>query len=167
MKALRLKAHYFHTKLSYRKPMLRQIKWWLQNGSITKNGVLPVSNLFFWKFCFSLRTSKKELICFINNSNAHICTFCKRWSFTWRWFSPVVSLRYYSRVIHACSAHYLGRFRHIQDPGITGSSNINQHLLVKSCSSFKSLLGSIWNIFLFLFLQDNTLIIITTTIIIA
>ena len=28
-------------------PMLRQIEWQLQNGPITKNGVLPVTNLIF------------------------------------------------------------------------------------------------------------------------
>ena len=39
------------------------------------------TTLFFWKFSFSLRTSYKELICCTNNPNAHICTFCKRWSF--------------------------------------------------------------------------------------
>ena len=27
LKALRLKMHYFHTKLPYQKPMLRQTKW--------------------------------------------------------------------------------------------------------------------------------------------
>ena len=27
------------------------------NGFVTKNRVLPVTTLFFWKFCFSLRTS--------------------------------------------------------------------------------------------------------------
>ena len=36
---------------------------------------------FFLRFYFSLRTSYKELICNTNNPNAHICTFCKRWSF--------------------------------------------------------------------------------------
>ena len=79
-----MKKHHFHTKLPCQKSMLRQIEWWLQNGPITKNGVLPVTTLFFWKFCFSLRTSYKELICCTNNPNAHICTFCKRWSFIWR-----------------------------------------------------------------------------------
>ena len=54
--------HYFHTILSYQKPMLRQIEWWVQNGPISKNGVLPVTTLFFWKFCFSFRTSYKVLI---------------------------------------------------------------------------------------------------------
>ena len=41
-------------------------------------------------------------------------------------------------------------FRHIQDPSITDSSNVNQQLLLKSGSSFKTLLRSIWNIFSFL-----------------
>ena len=51
------------------------------------------SNYFiFWKFCFSLRTSYKELICCTNNPNAHICTFCKHWSFIWRCFSLWASL---------------------------------------------------------------------------
>ena len=81
--------HHFHTKLPYQKPMLRQIKWWLQNGRIKKNGVLPVTTLFFWKFCFSLRTSYKGMICCTNNSNAHICTFRNCWSFIWRSFFPV------------------------------------------------------------------------------
>ena len=39
-------VHYFHTKLPYQKPMLRQIEWRVQNGPITKNGVLSVT-LFF------------------------------------------------------------------------------------------------------------------------
>ena len=42
--------------------MLRQIEWRLQNGPITKSGVLPVTALFFWKIRFSFRTSQKELI---------------------------------------------------------------------------------------------------------
>ena len=79
----------FPCKTGNQKPILRQIKWWLENGPITKNGVLPVTTLFFWKFCFSLRTFYKEFICCTNNPNDHICTFCKRWSFIWR-FSWVV-----------------------------------------------------------------------------
>ena len=71
--------------------MLRQIKWWLQNRTITKNGVLLVTNLLFWKFYFSLITSYEELICCINNPNSHICTFCKHWSFCA--FTLWVSLR--------------------------------------------------------------------------
>ena len=29
--------------------MLRQIGWWVQHGPNTKNGVLPVTNIFFGK----------------------------------------------------------------------------------------------------------------------
>ena len=57
LKALRLNTHHFHTKLPNQKPMLRLIEWWVQNEPIAKNGVLPVTTLFFWKSSFSLRTS--------------------------------------------------------------------------------------------------------------
>ena len=43
-------------KLSYQKPMLRQIEWREQNGYIAKNGVLPVTTSFFLKKIFSSRT---------------------------------------------------------------------------------------------------------------
>ena len=36
-------------KLSYQKPMLRQIEWREQKGYIAKNGVLPVTTSFFFK----------------------------------------------------------------------------------------------------------------------
>ena len=77
----------------HQKPILRQIKWWLSIGPITKNGVLPVTTLFFWKLC--LGTSYKELICSTNSPNAHICSFCKRWSFLLRLFFPVSILKEY------------------------------------------------------------------------
>ena len=91
-KALKLKTHHFHIKLRCQKPILRQIEWWVQNGPTTKNGVLPVTTLFFRKFCFSLRTSYKELIWYTNNPNAHIPTFCKRLSFISRCFFPESNL---------------------------------------------------------------------------
>ena len=47
--------------------------------------------LFFWKFCFSLRTSCKELIWCTIYPNAHIHTFHKRWSFIQWQFSLWVS----------------------------------------------------------------------------
>ena len=75
--------------------MLRQIEWWLQNGPIKKNEVLPVTNLFFWKIFFSLKASYNELIWCINYTNVHIRTFCKRWSFIWRCFFPVNILNFY------------------------------------------------------------------------
>ena len=93
MKVQTLKTYRFHTKLSYQKPMLRQTKWWGQNGPIKKNGVLPVTNSVIWKFSFSLGTSYKEPIWCTNNPNAHIRTFCEQWSFIWRCFSPVSILK--------------------------------------------------------------------------
>ena len=65
------------------------MEWWIHNGRIIKNGVSPVTTLFFWKFCFCLRTSCKELIWCTNYPNVHIGTFCKHWSFIWRCFLPV------------------------------------------------------------------------------
>ena len=47
----------------------------------------------FFKICFSLRTSYKELICCTNNTNAHICTYCECWSFIWQSFFPVSILK--------------------------------------------------------------------------
>ena len=75
------------------KPMSSQIKWWVQNGPITKNRVLTVITLFVWKFCFSLRTSYKELIWFTSDSNAHIPTFCIRWNFIRGCFFLVSTLK--------------------------------------------------------------------------
>ena len=46
----------FNTKLFCQKLMLRQMQWRVQNGPITKNGVLRVTTLLFWKFWFRLRT---------------------------------------------------------------------------------------------------------------
>ena len=70
---------------------------------ITKNGVLPVTNLYFWKFCFNLRTSYKRLISCNRDPNARIRTFWKHWSFIWRCFFPVslkVSPRKYRKWIY-------------------------------------------------------------------
>ena len=62
LKVLRLKTQHFHTKLLSQKPVLRQKECGVQNGPITRNGVLPVTTLFFRKFCFSLTILYKELI---------------------------------------------------------------------------------------------------------
>ena len=63
-------------------------KWtYHKEGSFTSNYFI-----FFWKFCFRLRTSSKELTWCTNHLNAHVRTFCKRWSFIWRYFFPVRSL---------------------------------------------------------------------------
>ena len=82
----------FPYKTAISEPNLRRIEWRVQNGPIIKNRVLPVTALFFWRFCFSLRTFYKELIWCTNDPNAHIYTFCKRWSFIWRCFSLWVYL---------------------------------------------------------------------------
>ena len=55
---------------------------------ITRNGVLLVTTVFFWKFCFSLRTFFKELIWCTNYPNVHTHAFRKRWSFIWQCFLP-------------------------------------------------------------------------------
>ena len=54
--------------------MLRQIEWGVQNGLIKKNGVLPVTTLLFWKFCFSLGTSHKDLIWYYTHTHTHTHT---------------------------------------------------------------------------------------------
>ena len=90
----------FPYKTVIQRPMLRQIKWWLQNGPIKKKGVLPVNTLFFWKFCSSIRTSYKGLTCCANDPNAHICTFYKRWSFIWRCLNPVSILKWRFNLSH-------------------------------------------------------------------
>ena len=66
-------------------------KWTSQrtNGDHKERSFAGNYLIFIWKFCFSLRTPYKELICCTNNPNAHICTFCKCWSFLWQCFSPV------------------------------------------------------------------------------
>ena len=43
----------FPFRTACQKSMLRQIEWWIQNGPITKSGVLPVTTLFFWEICSS------------------------------------------------------------------------------------------------------------------
>ena len=60
--------------------MLGQIEWDVQNGPITKNGVLPVTTLFFENFVSIERTSSNELIRCTNYPNVHIHTFRKSWS---------------------------------------------------------------------------------------
>ena len=82
-KFFRLKTQYFYTNLPSQKPMLRKIEWEVQNGPITKNGVLPGTTLFFWRFCFSLRISYKELIWCTNYPNFYIHVFRNCWTFIW------------------------------------------------------------------------------------
>ena len=39
---------------------VKTIEWRLQNGPVTKSGVLPVTTLFFWKFVSVLEPLKKS-----------------------------------------------------------------------------------------------------------
>ena len=45
--------------LPWQKQILRQIEWGVQGGTITNNGVLPLTTLVFWKFNSNIRTSYK------------------------------------------------------------------------------------------------------------
>ena len=76
----------FPCKIVISEANVKTIECWLQNGPIGKSEALRVTILIFWKFCFSLRTSYKELIWCINDLNAHIPIFCKHCSFIWRCF---------------------------------------------------------------------------------
>ena len=60
LKALRLETHFFHTKLPYQKPMLRQIEWWVQNGPVTKEQSFTSNYFIFLKNLFQLK--KEPLI---------------------------------------------------------------------------------------------------------
>ena len=74
----------FSYKTALSKTKAIQKVWGGWNAPITKNGVLPITTLFFWKFCFSLRNSYKDLTWCINYPYAHVHTFRKHWSFIWR-----------------------------------------------------------------------------------
>ena len=56
----------FRYKISISEANVKATDWWVQNRPTTKNGVLPVTTLFFCLFCFvlffSLRTSYQKLI---------------------------------------------------------------------------------------------------------
>ena len=66
------------------------------------------SNYFiFWKFCFSLRTSYKELIWYTNYPNVHIRIYCKCWSFIWRRFFSVSILKKRQRKVNLSSFLFL------------------------------------------------------------
>ena len=89
VESTKIEMYHFHTNLLYQKTILRQTKWLVQTAPIMKNGVLLVTTLLFWRFCFSLRTSYKVLIWCINDPNTDIRTFFKHWSFIWRCFFPL------------------------------------------------------------------------------
>ena len=57
VETIKIQNTLFSFKTSLLEAMLRQIEWTLQNGPITKSGVLPLTTLFFWKTCSSFITS--------------------------------------------------------------------------------------------------------------
>ena len=61
-----MKVQNFHTKLPCQKPMLRQIEWGVQNGPITKNGLLSLAASFFWQFNLSIRISYRAGQIYLN-----------------------------------------------------------------------------------------------------
>ena len=67
-----------------------QITKWTYNN---KKKVLPVATWFSGKFCFSLRTSYKELIWWTKERNVHFHIFPKPRSFIWGFF-PVSILKF-------------------------------------------------------------------------
>ena len=67
------KAQHFHTIMPCQMPILKQIEWGVQNGPITKNGVWRVTNLFFWKFWFSLTLSWQRPLPYRNQSIDLLC----------------------------------------------------------------------------------------------
>ena len=68
--------------------MLRQIEWRLQNGLITKSGVLPVTTLFFWKFVSVLELLKRVNLMY-QDPNVDIRISRKHWRLILRFFFPV------------------------------------------------------------------------------
>ena len=82
--------------------MLAQIERWVQNGAERS---FASNYFFFFKFCFSLRTSFKELIWCAKDSNVHIHTFRKRWSLVWGCFSPASILKIETTGKEICVFH--------------------------------------------------------------
>ena len=98
LKAQRLKMHHLHAKLPYQANVKTYrivcTKWtYHKEKSFASNFILPIT-LFFWKFCFSLRASCKELIWCTNNPNDHIPIFSKCWSFIWWCSFPVTICKF-------------------------------------------------------------------------
>ena len=127
-----MKTQHFRTKLHCQKPMSRQIEWGVQNGSVIMNGVLPVTTLFFRKFCFSLRTSYQELIWCTNHLNVQIHTFGKRSNSILGCFFPVSILNFKiydvtTWLINNCSTHRTMKFGQVRE------YNKRNNFLQKTC----------------------------------
>ena len=78
-----------------------------QNGPTAKSAVLPATTLFFWKFCFSLKTLYKELTWWTNHPNLHIHNFWKCWTLILGCFFLVSILKssFFMAMIHQTTIH--------------------------------------------------------------
>ena len=93
-KSAKIKNVTFPYKTTLSEINVKTNRKWSTKWTYQLSGVLPITTLFLWKFCFSLKTSNKELIWCTNYSNAHIHTFRKRWSFIWGRFFPASILKF-------------------------------------------------------------------------
>ena len=84
----------FPNKIVLSETNVRQIEWRVQNGPAAKDGVSPVTTSFFWNFCFSLRTSYKELTWCMPNQMSIFILFVSAWVLFEGAFSLWVSLRF-------------------------------------------------------------------------
>ena len=138
MKLLRLKTHYFHSKLLCQK--LTYHKEW----SFASNCFI------FLKICFSFRTSWKELIWCTNDPNLHIRIFRKRWSLILGCFFPVSIPNLGFKPKFQCSKRAIIPYKR-QNYLLLWLDKIRKNLAKKS--SFQALtllfilfcLGSLWN----------------------
>ena len=69
------------------------MEWGVQNGPFTKNGVLPVINLFFLKILFQFKNLLYRVDLLHQQPRCSYLSFCKRRSFIWRSFFPVSILK--------------------------------------------------------------------------
>ena len=69
----------FRYKTAPSETNVKKNKLGVQKGPITKNKVLSVTNSIFWKFCFSITTSYKELILFITSQMPTFLLFVGIW----------------------------------------------------------------------------------------
>ena len=95
VESTKIKNSTFSYKTALSEANVKASRMGVQNWLITKNRGLPVTTLFFWQFCFTFRTSYKELIWCTNYSNVHILTFHKRGLFLKSTFFLWVSSRFF------------------------------------------------------------------------
>ena len=88
VEATKIVNQHFHKKRPCQKSILGQIEWRVQHGPITKNGVLPVTTLFFWKFCFSLKSLLYRFDLSYQPPKFSY-SYYNRWSLIWGCFFPV------------------------------------------------------------------------------